>query len=192
MGQRFSLLREEMSQRFEQVDQRFEQVDRRFDQVDQSLLEVRRDVARLQHGQEMILERMDHQEAWLSYVTGNLRAEKGRTMEDLVAVALSYGLKHPDIKPEHIRLRQKLVDTEGRVFKPGFVTEVDLIAEDSQLTVFEVKTTAKTGDVDVFALKVELVAAQNPDEQVRGVFIMLGAGADVRQRCAHYGLELVD
>lgn len=208
------LLREQMERRLEQMEQRLEQgerhltllseemdrrftllseqMDRRFEETNRTLLELRRDIVRLQHGQEMILKRMDGQEARLRLVIGELRAEKGRTLEDMFAVALRYGLKNPDIMPEHIRLRQKLVDTEGRVFKPGFKTKIDLIAEDGRLTVFEVKTTAKPSDVDFFALKTELVAAQNPDKSVRGVFISLVAPAEVHQRCAEYGLELVD
>ena len=181
-----------MGQRFGQVDQSFEQVDQRFDQVDRTLLEVRRDIVKVQHSPEMILKRMAGQEAWLRFVTGNLGAEKGQTLEDMFAVALRYGLKTPDIAPEKIRLRQRLVDTEGEVFKRGFATEVDLIAENDRLIVFEVKTTAKPSEVDIFALKVELVAAQNPDKQVRGVFISLATSEDVRRRCAEHGLELVD
>lgn len=196
MERRFTQMQEEMERRFtllrEEMNQRFEQMDRRFERIEGTLLDVRRDVAQLQHGHEMILERMDGQESWLRFVTGNLQAEKGQTLEDMFAAALRYGLKNPDIVPEQIRLRQKLVDTEGQVFKSGFATEVDLIAENDKLTAFEVKATAKPNEVDIFALKVELVAAQNPDRQVRGVFISLATSEDVRQRCAEHGLELVD
>lgn len=194
--QRLDLQREEMERRFEQVEQRLdlqrEEMEQRFDLQHQEMLELRRDVAQLQHGQEIILKRMDGQEAWLRLVIGDLRAEKGKSLEDMFAAALRYGLKNPDITPETLQLRQKLVDTEGRAFKPGFETEVDLIAENGRLTVFEVKATAKPGDVGIFALKVELVAAQNPDKQVEGVFISLAAPAEVRRRCSEYGLTLVD
>lgn len=135
---------------------------------------------------------LEKQERWLRFVTGNLRDEKGKTLEDMFATALRYSLKNPDITPENIRLRQKLVDEEGGVFKAGFETEVDLIAEDGRLTVFEVRATAELSDVDFLALRTELVAAQNPDKSVRGVFISLAAPPAVHQRCAHYGLELVD
>jgi hypothetical protein len=174
------------------MDRRFEQVDQRFEQVDRTLLELKRDVAKLQHGHEMILNRLDSQEAWLRFVTGNLRSEKGEALEDLFAVALRYGLKNPDITPESIRLRQRLVDADGLVFKRGFTTEVDVIAQDDKLTVFEVKATTKASEVDVFALKVELVAAQHASQHVQGVFITLAASEAVRQRCAQYGLTLVD
>ncbi len=185
--------RVETRQRSEQVDQRFDRMDKELGEVKQGQLEVRRGVAQVQHGQEMLLKRMDGQEAWLRFVIGDLHTEKGQMYEDLVAVALRYGLKNPDISPDKIRLRQKLVDAEGRVFrKRGQTTEIDLIAEDGKLTVFEVKATAEIDDVEIFAQKVELVAAQNPDKAVRGVFITLAASHEVRQRCAEYGLDLVD
>jgi hypothetical protein len=196
MDQRFAEMQEQMDQRFaemqEQMDQRFEQMDQRFEQMQHAQLEIRRDILRLQHGQDMILERLEGQERWLRFVTGNLRDEKGKALEDMFAAALRYGLKNPNISPDKIRLRQKLVDVEGLVFKYGHETEVDLITEDGKLSVFEVKATVKPSEIDWFALKVELVAVQNPDKKVHGIFISLAAGEEVRQRCAKYGLELVD
>jgi len=186
---RFNLLHDQMDKRFALL---WEDMERRFEQSDRTLVDVRRGVAKLEHGHEMLLNRMEGQGAWLRFVTGTLQAEKGKTLEDMFAAALRYGLQDPDIAPEKIRLRQRLVDTEGQVFKPGFATEVDLITENSKLTVFEVKATAKPSDVDFFALKVQLVEARNPDKEVQGTFIALAAGPDVRHRCADYGLALVD
>ena len=198
---RFSSQSENMNNRFDRVDQRFEQVqedmdqhfeqvDQRFDQVDRSILGVRRDVARLQHGQEMLIRRIDGQKAWLDLVLGTFRNEKGKTLEDIFAAALRYGLKNPDIAPQKIRLRQKLEDKEG-YFKQGYVSEVDLIIDNDKLTVFEVKSSAKPGDVDNFALKVELLGTQYPDKQVHGVFISLAANDDVRDRCQELGVDFI-
>jgi len=184
--------REELALYREQLTLLREEMERRFAAQHQEILELRRDVARLQHGHEMILKRLDGQEAWLRLIIGELRAEKGRTLEDMFAEGLRYGLKNPDITPEKLRLRQKVVDATGQIFEPGFETEVDLIAEDDKLAVFEVKATAKPGDVGFFALRVKLVAAQNPDKTVEGIFISPGAGEEIRQRCAEYGLTLVD
>ncbi|MCS7221657.1 MAG: hypothetical protein N0A15_10225 [Anaerolineae bacterium] len=220
MNQRFGQVDrrfEQAEQRFEQMERRFEQVDRRFEQVEQRLdlqreelvllreemnqrfalqhqeiLEIRRDIARLQHGQDMILKRMEGQEAWLRLVVGELRAEKGQALEDLFAEGLRYGLKNPDLRPESLRLRQVLRDPEGQVFKPGFATEVDLIAEDNTLTVFEIKAAAEVDDVDLLAMKVQLMALQNPDKVVQGIFITLVPSENVRQRCAELGLRLAD
>jgi hypothetical protein len=156
----------------------------------QEILKLKRGQLKLQAGQDHLLKRMDGLENWLKFTLGELRNEKGRSLEDMVAVALRYGLKNPDIAPETLRLRQILEDT-GQLFFPGFATEIDLIVEDDKLTVFEVKATHKTGDVDLFAMKLKLVALQNPTQQVHGIFICLAPSEGIQQRCLQLGIELV-
>jgi hypothetical protein len=190
--------RQDMEQRFEQVDKRFEQVDKRFERVEQQLgdlrtdnLQIKRKIVKLQAGQEHILKRLDGQEAWLRVTIGSLHRNQGETFEDMFAAGLRYGLQDEEITAETIRLREPLLDHDGLVFEKGYRTEVDLVARNGRLIVFEVKTTVKPGEVDFFAWKVELVRAQNPTLQVRGVFISLGALAAVKQRCQEKGLELL-
>ncbi len=198
MEQRINLLREDMEKRFEQMDKRFEQVDKRFEGVDQQLAELRSDnlqikrkIVKLQAGQENILKQLSGQEAWLKMTIGSLHNDKGETLEDMFAAGLRYGLKDDEITPETIRLREPLVDHDGVVFEKGYETEVDLVAHNGTLIVFEVKATAKTGEVDFFAWKVKLLRIQNPTLKVRGVFICLGARAAVKQRCPEMGVELL-
>jgi len=181
--QRVDLLREEMNQRFDQVDQRF-------DQVHQDHLELKRRVIKLESGQKQILEKMTGFDAWLKVITGNLGT--GQTLEDLFAIALRYGLKNPNIKPESIRLRQELMDVEGLVFRKNYGTEIDLIAENGKLTVFEVKATANIDDVDLFGMKIELVRLQNQDKEVQGILVSPGAGERIKKRCMEFRLELLD
>jgi len=188
--QRVDLLHEEMNQRFDQVDQRFEQVDQRFDQVHQDHLELKRRVIKLESGQKQILEKMTGFDAWLKVITGNQGT--GQTLEDLFAIALRYGLKNPNIKPESIRLRQELMDVEGLVFRKNYGTEIDLIAENGKLTVFEVKATANIDDVDLFGMKIELVRLQNRDKKVQGILVSPGAGERIKKRCMEFRLELLD
>ncbi len=197
--QRVDLLHEEMNQRFDQVDQRFEQIDQRFEQVDQRFeqvhqdhLELKRRVIKLESGQKQILEKMTGFDAWLKVITGNVGTEKGQTLEDLFAIALQYGLKNPNIKPETIQLRQELMDIEGLIFRKNDGTEIDLIAENGKLTVFEVKATANIDDVDLFGMKIELVRLQNQDKEVQGILVSPGAGERIKKRCMEFRLELLD
>jgi hypothetical protein len=183
---------ERVDERFERVDERFQRVDERFETTEQTLRDIKRSIYQIQSVQNDMLRRMEGQEAWLRLSIGDMRNVKGRDLEDAVAVALRYGLKNPDIMPESIRLRQKLVDTEGYAFKKGFSTEIDLIVDDGWMRVFEVKSSADADDVNLFALKVELVAFQNPDKQVGGIFIALAASTEVRQQCNEHGLLLLD
>jgi hypothetical protein len=142
----------------------------RFDGIDKTLLDVRRDIARLNSGQEHIIRRLDGQENWLRFVVGDLRNEKGQTLEDMFAAALRYGLKNPDITADNIRLRQKIEDTEARFFPFNYSSEVDIIAENGEFLVFDVKASADADHVDMFAMKVKLAAHLHPDKKVRGVF----------------------
>jgi len=204
-NRRFNESREDMNRRFEQVDQRFEQVDQRFEQVDQRFeqvdrrfndmhrtqLGIKRDILQLQEGQTRLLKQMEGQEKWLRLTLGELRNDKGEILEDMFAEALRYGLNNPDIVADQIQLRQPLFDPDGQVFRKHFATEIDVITDNHQRTVFEVKASASVDEVYLFSLKVKLVTLQNPDKPVHGVFICLGASEVVQQQGAEYGLEVI-
>ncbi len=185
---------EQVDRRFEQVDQRFEGIDRRLDQMVQEIRESREETARRFDQVEQRFAQMDKRfedlRDWVELVVGRAQVRSGRNLEDVVAGALRVALKRPDIKPESIRLRQKIVDTEGWVFPRGRQKEVDLVATDDEYLVFEVKSAAEVDDVDHFADKVELVRRLNPDKKVHGVFITLAPEPDVQQRCQELGIEL--
>jgi hypothetical protein len=188
---------EQVDQRFEQVDQRFEQVDQRFEQVDQKLEQVDQRLGQVDQKLEQMGDHVDsftremrQFRDWMQLTDGRLRTRMGRNLEKFVASGLSYGLRRPDIHPESIQLRQKIVDTEGIVFKPGRVKEVDIVATNGELLVFEIKSAAKRDDVDDLAEKVALVQYQNPDKLVRGVLVTLAPELDVRQRAGEIGIDL--
>jgi hypothetical protein len=113
-------------------------------------------------------------------------------LEDVVAGALRLALKRPDIRPEHIRLRQKFVDEQGLVGPPGRRRfEIDTLAQDGRLMVFEVKSVCKPDDVDYLADKVTIIRAMNPGQEVEGVMVAMGAREGVQARCAELGITLV-
>ncbi|EDN65704.1 hypothetical protein BGP_1375 [Beggiatoa sp. PS] len=171
------------------MNKRFELVDKRFEQMHKTQLGMKRDILKLQEGQDILVKRMDGLEKWLKVISGHFGDEKGKTLEQIFAEGLRYGLKNPDIKAESIQLRQILEkELLGRLFS----AEVDLIVENHKITVFEIKATARPGDVSVFSLKVDLAKELNPDKQVRGTFISMGASEEVKKRCIECGIELVD
>jgi hypothetical protein len=197
MEQKFEAQRKETERRFdalrEEMNQRFEQVDQRLDKQHQDILDVKRRVIKLESTVDRMDEKITRFDLRLNMLAGTLGTEKGQMLEEVFASALSYGLKNPDIKPESIQLRQKFVDTEGIVFlRKGKHIEVDIIAENGKLTVFEVKATPTIGDVDIFAMKVKLIQLQNPDQQVHGIIISPWANEEVKQCCTEYDLALLD
>ncbi|MGQ9553925.1 MAG: hypothetical protein ACUVWR_07425 [Anaerolineae bacterium] len=179
-----SSLREEQRQRFEQMDQRFGQVDQRFGQMEQQFEHVNQRL-------NGISQDMRDLRDWVELTVGRLQTRSGRRLEDVVAGALRLGLQRPDIAPESIRMRQRISDPQGLVFKPGREREVDLVVQDSELLVFEVKSAPDAEDVTDFADKVELVRLQNPDKRVTGVLIVLGADEEMRRLATEHGLVLI-
>ena len=180
--------RHEMRQDFQKVDERFERVDQRFERVDQRFEQVRQEI----HDQgDKLSQDMRDLRDWVELIGGRLQTRVGRSLEDIVAGALRLGLSRPDIDPQKVRLRQKISDPTGLVYKPGKQKEVDLVAQDGELLVFEVKSAPDVDDVDEFADKVELVRLQNPDKLVTGVFVAVGAETDVRQYCTQRGVQLI-
>lgn len=170
-------MRKDTDHRFDQVDQRFEKIDQRFDRVDQQFSEIRHEIQGLKD--------------WMHLNVGGFQTRAGKRLEDVVAGAFCYGLKRSDIKPEHVRLRQKLTDKEGVVFRAGKTREMDIIAYGQGMIVFEVKSTADADDIDNLADKVVLVRHLNPGQHVEGVLVMLGAEREHRELCHEKGLKLI-
>jgi len=161
--------------------------------IKSNMLNIKRRMVKVESTVEGVSQKITQFDAWLKIFTGNIGTEKGQKLEELFALGLAYGLKNPNIKPETIQLRQLFMDGEGLVFsRKGQYIEVDIIAENGRFTVFEVKATARIEDVDMFARKVKLIALQNPDKQVEGIFISPGIEESVKQCCAEYGLECID
>ena len=200
MDRRFELIEEKMDRRFEllqkEMDRRFEvlqkEMDRRFEEEKRERLDMKRRLIKVESMMTRMDEKITQFDAWLKVVTGNVGDKKGQDAEQLFALGLSYGLKRTDIKPQTIQLRQMFMDDDGIVFpKKGKYIEVDILAENGQLSVFEVKITAVETDVVTFARKVQLVQHQNPEKPVSGIFISPNAGEEIKQCCAEYDLAFI-
>jgi hypothetical protein len=194
MNRRFEQMREETNHQFEQMreetNRRFEQVDRRFDEQHRETLDIKRRMIKMESNMGLMVNRMDKFDAWLNVIHGNIGTDKGQKLEELFALGLSYGLKDREILPETIQLRQKFVDIEGLIYqRQGQYIEVDLIAENGKLTVFEVKATAVPEDAYTLSNKVKLIQQQNPDKHVEGILISPWPADGVKKWCAEYNVK---
>lgn len=138
-----------------------------------------------------MLKSLDGMDDWMQLAMDVVHNEKSRALEELVAAAFRYKLQNPDIIAENVYLRRKLVDHQGTVFAKDFETEVDIIAENGDLLVFEVNSTGRASDVGIFALQVNLLRKQNPQKRVRGLFIVPLPTPEVSEQCERYGLQLL-
>jgi hypothetical protein len=195
-NRRFEVLQEEVKLLREDTNRRFEllqaEMNQRFEEQKREQLDMKRRLIKVESTVDRMDEKITQFDAWLKVVTGNVGDKRGREAEQLFALGLSYGLKRSDIKPETIQLRCEFQDEEGIVFpKKGKFIEVDIMAENSKLSVFEVKTTAVETDVITFVRKVQLIQHQTPDKSVSGIFISPEASEKVKQCCAEYDLMFV-
>ena len=198
---------EQVDARFDQVDARFDQVDTRFDQVDEHLQQVDGHLQQVDGHLEGVDEHLEGVDArfdqidrtiadlrdWVEVNVGGLQRRSGRKLEDVVAGALRVALERPDIRPDQLRLRQRMVDETGIVGLPGQKRpfEVDILAQDGQITVFEVKSYCEWEDIDRLADKVKFIGQANPGVKVEGIMIAMSIGDDVRERCTELGITLV-
>jgi len=200
---RFELRQAEMNRRFEENEKRFEllreeikqlreDMNLRFEEEKRERLDTKRRLIKVEAAITRFEEKITQFDAWLKVVTENVGDKRGQDAELLFALGLNYGLKRSDIKPETIQLRQKFMDEEGIVFpKKGKHIEVDILAENGKLSVFEVKITAIATDVVTFARKVQLIQHQNQHQQVSGIFISPEASEEIKQCCTEYDLTFV-
>ena len=182
---------DQVDQRLDQVDQRLDQVDQRFDRVDQRFDRVDQRMEKLEQRMDDVVREVKGLRDWMELNVGGFQTRAGRRLEDVVAGAFCYGLERQDIRPEQVRLRQTIEDTQGLVWRAGRKREVDLIALGAEIIVFEVKSTADRDDIEDLADKVSLVQALNSEKRVHGVLVMLGAESGHRERCRELGLRLI-
>jgi hypothetical protein len=182
---------QQVDQRFQQVDQRFQQVDQRFQQVDQRFQQVDQRFQQVDQRFEQVVSEIRGLRSWMELNVGGFQTKVGRRLEDVVAGAFCYGLERTDIGPEHVKLRQKITDNEGVVFRAGKTRELDIIALADEIIVFEVKSTADFDDIDDLADKVDLVRHLNSGKKTEGVLVMLGAEQGHREMCEKKDLRLI-
>ena len=173
----FARLLEEMKEFRSETKERFEQVDQRFEHIDQQFEDMKHEIHGLRD--------------WMQLNVGGFQTRAGKRLEDVVAGAFCYGLNRGDVRPELVKLRQKITDVEGWVYRAGKTREVDIIALGQNMIVFEVKSTADHDDIDDLADQVELVRHLHPENTVEGILVMLGAERDHRDLCAQKGIKLI-
>jgi len=170
----------------DETNRRFDEVNSRFDEQHREILGLKRDVIRINAGQENLLRRYDGQEAWFKVNLGDMGNLKGKKLEEMFAAGLRYGLGDPDISAGQLRLRQRLRD---EVFFPRG-TEVDVVARNGELIVFEIKATGYEDDVSLFSQKMRIFREQHPGVRIRGVLACMGA-EHLRERCLEEDIELL-
>jgi len=181
--------REESNKRFEAMDKRFDalqqDMDKRFDamqkDIDKRFDAMQKDMDR----------RFDDQKDWVGTVVGGFQRRAGRSLEDAVAGTLRVALRRKDIKPESLKLREKILDDEGLIGPKGRSYEIDLYGYNGESIIFEVKSYAEEEDVLRFNDKAELAKQKLGLVNPAKVFVTLDKSRDMVRACEEVGIEVV-
>jgi hypothetical protein len=174
-------LRADMDRRFEAMDRRFEamqaDMDRRFEAMQQALIGLGGRIEDLKH--------------WVDAQVGGFGRRAGRALEDTIAGTLRYALGLRDIRPGHLRLRQKVEDRDGMIGPRERTYEYDLLLANGDAVVFEVKSFPDVEDVQRFADKADLAARALGGRAVSRVLVTLDKPPEVLAACAARDVRLV-
>jgi hypothetical protein len=152
------------------------------------LLEMRTDLAaRFEAMDERFLGLRD----WVSLVVGRLQTRVGRRLEDTVAGALRLALGMRDITPDQVRLRQKLVDVDGRIGPRGREYEYDVLALNGEAYIFEVKSAPEIEDVLRFNDKAELAISILRPARPKKVLVTLDKDPAILAKARELGVVVV-
>lgn len=132
-----------MDRRSEVVDRRFEVVDRRFEELIRSIKHLTHSVSRIE-------------------------SKGGVLFEKTVMELMKETLQLENISPEKIR-KEILTDATGEIFFPNYSTDIDVLIEDSNTYLIEVKSTAEPEDVAHFIQNAKLfekIKAKHPTQLI--------------------------
>jgi len=188
---RFEALQAEMDRRFEAVDRRFEAVDRRFEEILREMNDNNRRLADLSQRFADLSQRFDDLRAWVEANVGGLQRRAGRRLENTIAGTLRFAMDVRDIRPEQLRLRQKMRDERGLIGPAGREYEYDLLATNGEVIVFEIKSVAEVEDVERLSDKARLAAEVLGRPDLRTVLVTLDKIPEIVEACERLGVTLV-
>ena len=130
------------------------------------------------------------QRHWTEVVVGGFQRRAGRNLEEMVAGCLRVALDMSGIRPEHLKLRQKLADEQGEIGPPGREYEIDLCASDGKSFLFEIKSTAGPEDIQRFSDKADLAAKKWGLKDPGRVFVTLEKSGEIQEACLRLQVTL--
>ena len=135
------LLVEEMRDGFKQMDGRFEKMDSRFEEL---AIQNQKGFAELRQAISV-----------LSVSISRIESKEGHLLENTILNLLKESLLLEKISPEDVR-KENLIDKEGLVFYPNYSSDIDVVVDNGNIYLFEIKATVYKSDTDHFLQNVRL------------------------------------
>ena len=184
MDKRFEASREDIAELKRDMDKRFdasrEDMDKRFDAARKDMAELKRDMdKRFELSREDLAERFEaarkaveirFQKMEISFQ--RLEGKEGPDLEQLILSVMKETLSLENIDPDKIR-NEMLYDTEGAVFYKDYSTDIDVLLENGNTYLVEVKATASTQDLAHFIQNAKLYELQTGKKPTQLILIGL-------------------
>jgi len=190
VDKRFEDMLAEMNRRFEAVNKRFEAVDKRFEAIDKRFEAVDKRFEALIAEMHQGFEESRRMYLQLRAAIDNLGARSGVSLQETILELMNTLIVKAGVDYKQVQ-RKTIVDVNGDVFFQGFSTDVDVLARDGEIHLFEVKYKADQRDCDHF-LKVarlfEKVEKVRPDKLY---LITLEISQKTLRAIAHLPVEII-
>ncbi len=140
---------EAMDKRFETMDKRFEAMDKRFEAMDKRFEAMQAEMDRRFDGVEKRLDSLETGQKRIEATLIAMQNKTGTELENLVLEVMAATLQLEHIDPGKIR-KEMIADVNGEVYHEKYKTDIDVLLEDGNTYLVEVKATADNHDVNTF------------------------------------------
>ena len=147
--------REDIQELIKMIDRRFEAVDRRFEAADNRYKELIEVMNKRFEAMDQRYEEVARAIKDLSLSIARIESKEGIKFEKTVLELMKDTLKLENIAPEKIR-KEILSDPRGEIFFPGYTTDIDVLVENDNTYLIEVKSTTGSEDITHFLLNAKL------------------------------------
>jgi len=156
--ERFAAAQAQLDKRFGAMEKRLEAVDRRFDASDKRLEAL---VKEVRDGFDAAGRALALTRDTLKAAIDNLGGRSGIDLEQAILELMRFQLLQQHVEYRDIK-KERLVDVDGGVFWKGYSTDVDVVASNGGVHLYEVKYKADQADVQHFIKVAELYDRLHP------------------------------
>ena len=157
INKRFEEIREENNKRFEEINKRFEEINKRFEEINKRFEEMREEInRRFEEMREENNKRFDALQLQinnnyreLKSAIDNLGSRSGVGLEKMVLRLLQEQDRLKEIEFSRIE-KVNLIDTEGKIFAPGYSTDIDILMQNGRTILIEIKYKLERNDIGHF------------------------------------------
>jgi hypothetical protein len=192
MDNRFVATKDDIKELIKEMDKRFEEMDKRFEEMDKRFEEMDKRFEKMDKRFEKMDKRFEDLHGSVSRISLDLATLSGRSGDDLEAMVrdlMADTLVKHKIDVSNVE-KASLVDVDGSVFTPGYSTEVDVVATNGKIYLYEIKFRADQRDAYHFMQVAKLYEIVNECTVDRLVMLVLEISNATLRAIARFPVEI--